>query len=132
MPPGRAPTQRQTLGTSTTTRTTLGHGAPPAIRQHTEDRQVNALQRALDQTVTAMRAHPHGNGLFVQKGQAFTAGGTVTLSHGLGRAFQGYEVKNVAGNYSRFQLVANTDPALDAKQIRIQSEAACTGDVWVF
>lgn len=131
MSTGRIPTQRQTIGGSTKL-TTSRAGTPPAIKQQTEDRQTNKLQRDLASSVAALKAHPHGDGLYIEKGAVWTAGQTLTIQHGLGRAFRGYEVKNVGGNFSRFLLVANFPSSLDSRQIKIQSEAACTGDVWVF
>lgn len=127
---GRVPTIRQAIGS--VSKTSQPRGIPAATLQQTGDRQVNDLQRAIAGVTLPLRAHPHGNGLYVQKAQAFTAGGTVTIQHGLGRAFQGFEVKNVQGNYSRFILVPNNDANLDKRQIKIQSEAACTADVWVY
>lgn len=132
MSTGRVATQVQKLGANNVPKTTLGRGSPPAPLQQSKDRQVNDLQRQLAQATQAIKSHPHGNGLYVAKAQAFTAGTTVVITHGLGRAFVGYEVKNIAGNYSRFQLVSNNDANLDKRQIKVQAEATCTADVWVF
>jgi len=129
---GRVSTQVQLLGAHNVPKKTLGRGSPPAPIQQSGDRQQNDLQRQLALTVQAMKSHPHGNGLYVASARSFTAGGILTIQHGLGRAFQGFEVKNVAGNYSRFQLISNNDANLDKRQIKIQSEAACTADVWVY
>lgn len=132
MSTGRVATTVTKLGANNVPKTTLGRGSPPAPIQQSKDRQQNDLQRQLAIAVRAMKSHPHGDGLFVAKAQAFTGTVTVTIAHGLGRAFTGYEVKNVTGAYSRFQLIPNNDANLDKRQIKIQAEATCVADVWVF
>lgn len=132
MSTGRVATQVQLLGAGNVPKKTLGRGSPPAQLQQSDDRQVNDLQRQIAQATKAMKSHPHGDGLYIARAQAFTAGGTVTIQHGLGRAFVGHEVKNVSGAFSRFIIVPNNDANLDKRQIKIQSEAACTADVWVY
>src|SRR4051812_15506676 len=87
MSTGRVATTVTKLGASNVPKTTLGRGSPPAPIQQSNDRQQNDLQRQLAQAVQAAKSHPHANGLYVARAQSFTAGGTVTIAHGLGRAF---------------------------------------------
>lgn len=130
MATGRIPTQTQTFSAGKT-RTTQTRGAPPAQIQQSSDRQANDAQRQQQQMTAAMRGHPHADGLFVAKQVTFVANVTQAFNHGLGRAFKGFEVKNVDG-FARFKKVANTSTALDAKQIQVQSDANCVADVWVY
>jgi len=128
---GRIPTTSRALD-STRTQISQPRGAPPAQVHQTGDRHVNDLQRQIAQSASAMRAHPHGDGLFVKPSVTFIAGTTVVIPHGLARAFKGYEVKNVTGGFARFIRVDNSPASLDAKQIQIRADVNCTADVWVF
>lgn len=96
--------------------------------EQTTDRQVNTLQqnaRALTMAVTSL---PWANGT-VSGPVTFTAGQTLTLDHGLGRAVRGYLVIDCYDGYATFKRVPQT-PLLDSKTVQLQSENACTATFW--
>lgn len=104
---------------------------PSLRRQHFADRQMNAIQEASRRATGPATARPDSDGNLVP-GVTFPPGTPVIIKHGLGRAWRGYAVQNVAGSFARFIRIANASAALDAVQIQIQADAACTADVWVY
>jgi hypothetical protein len=126
----RIPTTVQVLPDGTMRQTQSRGIAVPNEQIH--DEQTNRLQAAQQRAVQAMRAHPHGDGLVVLRDLVIGANGQLTLKHGLHRAYRGWQPVRVRGNFARFQEIANADSALDAFQLNIKCDAACTFDLWVW
>lgn len=96
------------------------------------NRALNTMQRNVDSAVTQAKGNPFADGVLLT-GVAFT-NGTVTLTHGLGRAFRGYIVMNVgytSGTNVGVHL-ASTDMTKAAQEIRLTAHASFSADVWVY
>ncbi len=99
----------------------------PAPREHTGNRQIDAIQNAAEQSVRTLNACPPVFGVFGGE-ETFTAGQTRVLDHGLGRKPIGFIV---------FYAITG-DPALrftaapDALRASVRSTNAGTYRLWWF
>lgn len=67
-------------------------------------------------------------------GIAFSAGGTTTLDHGLGRAWRGWIVARTYGGsgLAPARLAEATSPADSARQLSLTATDACRVWIWVY
>ena len=74
---------------------------PAQGREHTDTRELDAIQQRVADASSVARANPLGASNFFQ-GIACTSGTSVTIQHGLGRAFVSALVtgQSAAGNWS--------------------------------
>lgn len=106
---------------------------PALAREFFPDRGLQRIQTASLQAMQTAKGNPFADGnLF--RGLSFIAGASQTLSHGLGRAYQGaFVVAITSGNNGGMvRVTAPTVPALVNTQIILFPIETFTGDVWVY
>lgn len=91
----------------------------PFVREHTGDRQTQAMQAATDRIRVGVNAR--GGTPVTTPDLTFTAGETKVIDHRLGRQPTEWSAADVTAGYGSFQRTA-----WDSKTITIQSQNACT------
>lgn len=96
------------------------------------NRQLAALQSELAKTQGHLNTCPFLAGNLV-KAQTFAAGTPLTINHGLGATPQGcIVVRSYGTNAAPPPVESTTQPADPTTQIRLQTTAVATFDLWFF
>ncbi len=99
----------------------------PSPREHTGNRQLDAIQNAAEQTVRALNSFPIVFGIMSDE-ETFTAGQTRALDHRLGRKPIGFIVVYAITGDPALRFTA----APDALQASVRSANAGTYKIWWF
>lgn len=115
--------------------TTVGSAVNKTVRalstriERFSDRALDALQRNLIDLFLPAATLPIGEGNLI-KAVSFPSGTPVVVKHYLERAYLGaiVLVPSAPARFSKVTQAVN----LDASQVTLQADAACTADVYVF
>lgn len=101
-------------------------------REITGNRQTDRIQQNAATSSAAARALPYGDGVAIIEGVSLAAS-PVTVTHKLGRAWRGFEMKNFknsgAGGYYADTTAGNADKFIT---ISLEFTGDGTADVWVW
>lgn len=103
---------------------------PSQPREQFADRQLNAIQRSVEQATSIAKANPMAQGNLLEK--VTLASGDNIVVHGLGTAFRSAIVHGSDTNGCTFAVHRNSDSRLDAVQMIVNASAGCTVSIWVY
>lgn len=109
---------------------TIRQTGPVQPREQFDDRQLNAIQRSVEQATAVAKANPMANGNLIEN-LPLKSGDNV-VAHGLGASFRSAIVHGCDTSGVSFAVKRNSDARLDARQLVISASAPCVVFVWVY
>lgn len=106
-------------------------------REHTGDRQLDAMQRESGRVAQSLRNIPFLDGRLLDGGKGDGSGpgvsigtGSTTLSHALGRPVRGFIVVDLRADARVWR--PTSQPSDPTRLLALQASAAVTAKVWVW